>query len=106
MVFELRQLQPALDAICHAHRVKRLGLFGSAAREELRPDSDVDILVEFLPEAHPTFFTLEQMASELSPLFGRRRIDLVTAESLHRLIRPYVMRELVPLFEAVAVHER
>src|ERR1700719_1022411 len=106
MLFEPGQLQPALDAICHAHHVKRLGLFGSAVRNELRPDSDVDLLVEFFPEAHPTFFTLEQMASELSPLFGHRRIDLVTLESLHRLIRPYVMREIVPLFEAAAVYER
>jgi len=60
-----------IGEICRRYRVKELSLFGSAARGELRPESDVDFLVDFLPDARPGLLGLSAMARELSGLVGR-----------------------------------
>ena len=84
--------------ICQRYHIRELGLFGSAARGEMRPDSDVDILVEFDPEANIgwQFFDLEQ---ELTALFGRH-VDLGTKASLKPRIRSSVLRDLRVLYAA------
>lgn len=46
----------AIAAICRSHKVRELSLFGSAARGEMGPDSDFDLLVDFLPDARPGFW--------------------------------------------------
>ena len=76
----------SLAAICSRHRIRELAVFGSAARGDMRPGSDVDILVEFAPGTHPGlgFFRLEE---ELSDLFGRR-VDLCRKSLLKPLVRP------------------
>ena len=51
--------------------------FGSVLRDDFGPQSDVDVLVNFAPEAHPTLLDLSRLADELSALFGRR-VDLLT----------------------------
>lgn len=80
-----------IAAFCRAHHIRWLALFGSVLRDDFRNDSDVDVLVEFDPEQPVTFFDLHDMEEELSPLFGGRKIDLVTAAALHRLIRARVL---------------
>ncbi len=47
---------------CEAHHIRRLALFGSQLKGTARPDSDVDLLVEFLPDAHPTLLDMAQIA--------------------------------------------
>jgi predicted nucleotidyltransferase len=76
----------SLTAICSRYRIRVLAVFGSAARGDMRPGSDVDILVEFAPGTHPGlgFFRLEE---ELSELFGRR-VDLGRKSLLKPLVRP------------------
>jgi hypothetical protein len=76
----------------HALGVNRVGLFGSFARGEQHPESDVDLLVEFDP-GQKTFDNFMQLGFLLEELF-RRRVELVTPESLSRHIRPYVMSEV------------
>ncbi len=76
---------------CRRHHIRKLALFGSVLRDDFRPDSDVDVLVEFSPEHIPDFFSLYEMEQELSSLLGHRRVDLVTEKSLHRLIRSGVL---------------
>jgi predicted nucleotidyltransferase len=71
----------AIADFCRQHRVRRLALFGSALRADFRPDSDVDLLVEFLPGHVPVLIYLSQMEMELSQLL-RRRVDLRTAQEL------------------------
>jgi len=66
----------ALAAICRRYGVKRMALFGSAARNELRPESDVDLLVEFKPKQAPTLWGQVRMQAALSPLFGGRRVHI------------------------------
>jgi hypothetical protein len=82
-----------LTAFCRRHKIKRLSLFGSVLRSDFRPDSDVDVLVEFAPGSKPGFLGLQEMEAELSALFGGRRIDLRTAEDLSRYFRARVIKE-------------
>jgi hypothetical protein len=82
----------------HAGRLKaefglgRLSVFGSAARDELREGSDVDILVQFV--GAPTFDAYMDLKFELEALF-QMRVDLVTAESIRPRMRPIVERDLI-----------
>lgn len=80
-----------LRDFCRRHRVRRLALFGSVLREDFRPDSDVDVLVEFEPGETPglAFFTME---NELSALLGRR-VDLNTPGFLSPYFRDEVLKE-------------
>jgi predicted nucleotidyltransferase len=66
----------ALAVICRKYRVKRMSLFGSAARNELRPDSDVDLLVEFKPKQGPSLWGLTEMQDALLPVFGGRPVHI------------------------------
>jgi uncharacterized protein len=87
-------IDPAgLEQICRRHRIRRLSLFGSVLKGRARPDSDVDMLVEFMPDARPTLLDMAQIELELSPLVGGRRVDLRTAEDLSRHFRDEVVRE-------------
>ena len=72
--------------------VKRLGLFGSAARGELREDSDVDVLVEF--DGPATFDGYFALKDHLEDLLGRR-VDLVTERGLKPRARRHVEKDLV-----------
>lgn len=93
--------QEALSALCRRHRIRRLSLFGSTLKGTARPDSDIDLLVEFERDARPTYFTLARIEFELSPLFGGKRIDLRTARELSRYFRDEVIREAELQYEAV-----
>ncbi len=76
---------------CRQHHIRRLALFGSVLREDFRPDSDVDVLVEFEQGHVPglIFFTME---SELSEILGRK-VELNTAQFLSRYFRDQVIAE-------------
>lgn len=88
-----------LVEICHRYRVRELCVFGSAARGELRPDSDVDLLVDFLPEARPGLLGLSAMARELSTLLGRT-VDLAVKPALKPLVRPGVLADARVIYAA------
>jgi hypothetical protein len=98
--------QPAVDipkrelaALCRRHRVRELRLFGSAARAEARPASDLDLLVDFEPGAKVGFLALARLARELSLLLGRP-VDLVPKSGLKAAIRDRVLAEAETLFAA------
>ncbi len=78
--------------ICRHQQVKELCLFGSAARGEMRPDSDIDFLVDFLPDARPGLLGVAAMIRELTALLGRR-VDVAVKPALKPLIRPGVLAE-------------
>jgi predicted nucleotidyltransferase len=75
-----------LKEFCRLNGVRRLGLFGSALRGELRSDSDVDLLVEFEPGRVPGLLHLAALELELAALLGRD-VDLRTPADLSRLFR-------------------
>ena len=89
----------ALKAFCQRHHIASLAVFGSALREDFRPDSDIDVLVEFEPEHVPglEFVAIER---ELSGLLQGRRVDLVTSKFLHPRIRQQVLRDAESLYVA------
>ena len=78
---------------CRKHHIRQLSLFGSVLREDFRPDSDVDVLVEFEPGHVPGFIRLHFIEVDLSELLGGRQVDLITPKFLNRHIRPCVVAE-------------
>lgn len=85
--------QEVLRRFCEQHHIRRISLFGSIVRGEERPDSDIDLLVEFDPGQTPGYIALAGMEAELSELLGGRRVDLRTQADLSRYFREDVMRE-------------
>jgi len=91
----------ALAAICRKYGVKKMQLFGSAARNELRPDSDVDLLVDFKRSSKTGLFELVHMQDELSPLFGKRTIQIAGRGILKNPYRrETILPDLRTLYEA------
>ncbi|HEY3351089.1 MAG TPA: nucleotidyltransferase family protein [Thermoanaerobaculia bacterium] len=88
----------ALVRLCERYGIRRLAVFGSALRGEDRPNSDLDVLVEFRPGSVPglAFITLQ---NDLSALF-LRPVDLVTPGFLSPHFRDRVLLEASPLYEA------
>ena len=68
---------------CQRWKVVEFSLFGSALREDFRPDSDIDVLIAFAPNARVSLFDLVDMEDELKKVFGRE-VDLVEKESILR----------------------
>ncbi len=87
----------ALADFCRRNSVCELSLFGSVARGEDRPGSDVDVLVEFSPDARVGFLMLGRMSRELAELAGRK-VDLVPKSGLKPMIREQVLDEAEVLF--------
>jgi predicted nucleotidyltransferase len=83
---------------CRRHRIRRLALFGSILRDDFRPESDVDVLVEFEPGATPgfAFFAVQD---ELSGILGRK-VDLNTPQCLSKYFRDEVLREAEEVYAA------
>lgn len=88
-----------LQAFCARHHVRRLSLYGSVLREDFRPDSDVDVLVEFDPAARPTLFTLGGMVADLEDLIDRP-VDLKTPGFFSPPVRERVLATAEPLYVA------
>ncbi len=78
--------------------VRRLALFGSVLRDEARPDSDVDLLVQFEPgqKSARRFFALYDLLEELMG----RRVELVTTEALSPFIGPHILAEATDVLSA------
>jgi len=80
-------------AFCRRWQIKELALFGSALRDDFRPDSDVDVLVQFDAEARHTLFDMVFMQEELQRIFGRE-VDLVSRRGIETS-RNYIRRRAI-----------
>ena len=87
----------AIKDLCERYRVKELSIFGSALREDFGRDSDIDLLVEFEPEAQIGFMTLSRMQRELSAILNRS-VDLVPKGGLKPKIREIVISSAKVLY--------
>jgi len=87
-----------VEEFCRRNRIRRLALFGSILREDFRSDSDIDVLVEFEPDAR-TGFAFFGMQEELSEILGRK-VDLNTPGFLSKYFRDEVLREAEVLYDA------
>ena len=83
----------ALEAFCRRYHIRRLSLFGSAARGQLGPESDLDFLVEYDPAHRPRLVELQEIEDGLSALYGGRRVDLVNPKYLNQRMRSRVLAE-------------
>lgn len=81
----------AIAEICQQHHIRWLALFGSVLREDFRPDSDIDVLIEFEP-GHTPGFAFINIQDQLSELLGRT-VDLNTPQDLSRYFRDRVLAE-------------
>lgn len=88
-----------ISEICRRYQVRELSVFGSAARGDMRPDSDIDLLVEFEPDARIGLFEFAGMEEELAALVGRK-VDLVSKLGLKPRVRPFVLRDAIVLYAA------
>ena len=79
-----------IAAFCRHHHIRRLAMFGSVLRDDFRPDSDVDVLVEFAPGYAVGLIRLAGMELELSDILGRK-VDLRTPADLSRYFRQEVL---------------
>jgi predicted nucleotidyltransferase len=85
--------------LCRRYGVRELSFFGSAARGEMTPDSDIDLLVEFLPDAEIDLVDYAGLMLDLSHLLGRK-VDLVSKNGLKPMIRAAVLEEARLLYAA------
>ena len=81
-----------IAAFCRRHCIRKLSFFGSVLRDDFTPESDVDVLVEFEPDARVGFITLAGMEIELSELLGRRA-EIHTAKGSSPYFRDEVLQE-------------
>jgi predicted nucleotidyltransferase len=84
---------------CRRCHIRRLSLFGSVLRDDFRPESDVDVLVEFEPAHVPGYIRMAAMENELSVLLGRK-VDLLTPNSISHYFREKVLLEAHLLHDA------
>lgn len=82
--------QDKIDDFCRRHHIRKLSLFGSVLRDDFRPDSDVDVLVEFEPGYSVGLIRLAGMEIELAKIVGRK-VDLRTPAELSRYFRQKVL---------------
>jgi hypothetical protein len=83
VVHHLEIPDEVLAAFCRRWKITELALFGSVLREDFRPDSDVDVLVTFSPDAEWSLFDMVHMQEDLQGILGRK-VDLVSRRGLEQ----------------------
>jgi uncharacterized protein len=75
--------RPRITEFCRSHQIKKLAFFGSVLRDDFHPDSDVDVLVSFIPGVYCGLFDLVRMEEELAVILGRK-VDLIEREAVEQ----------------------
>lgn len=92
MYSEIEKHKTEIAELCRRYEVKELAVFGSAARADFSKKSDIDLLVDFRPEAKVGFIRYLQLQDELASLL-KRKVDLVSKPGLKLAIRGTVLSE-------------
>lgn len=87
-----------IETFCERHQIKRLAVFGSVLREDFRPDSDIDVLIELDENRRTTFLDMVEMRDELSAILGRS-VDLLTPNALSNYFRDDVLSQAQVIYE-------
>jgi len=88
---KIRIPKTKIAQFCKRWNVSEFALFGSVLRPDFRPESDVDILISFLPDAHVTLFDMARMQAELQTIF-KRDVDLISKRGVENS-RNYLRRK-------------
>lgn len=101
-MFEQRLSIPyeTIADFCQRHHIRKLSLFGSVLRDDFRPDSDIDVLVEFEPDAKISLFDMGGMQMEISELFGRE-VDFKTDKFISPRYRQKVIDSAMIIYERI-----
>jgi predicted nucleotidyltransferase len=91
-----------IAAFCRRWDITELALFGSVLRDDFRPDSDIDVLITFAPDASKRFSDWLTMEDELERLFGRK-VDLVERSAVERSTNPFRKKHILTHMEPVYV---
>ena len=89
--------QERIEAFCRRWKIREFALFGSVLRDDFRPDSDVDVLVEFEPNPRHTLFDRAEMVEELKEIFGRD-VDLVRKD---RISNPFRRKHILAHYQVL-----
>ena len=89
----IRSRQKQIGEFCKAWNISELQVFGSVTTRRFRPDSDIDIIVDFPAGSHHTLIQLAQMEAGLEEIFGRR-IDLMTRQAVEQS-RNYIRKRSI-----------
>ncbi len=92
--------EESITPFCIQNQIKRLALFGSVLRDDFHSDSDIDIIVEFVPGKRVGMLAMARIERELSQLFGGRKVDLRTPAELSRYFREDVMQKAEVCYDA------
>jgi uncharacterized protein len=87
-----------LAEFCRRHGIRKLSLFGSALRDDFRPDSDIDVLVDFLPGTKVGWKIID-IEEELSALLGGRKVDMVRTGALYHRLKDRILASSVVQYE-------
>jgi hypothetical protein len=93
MIGNIKVTKDKMAEFCQRHSIRKLAFFGSVLRDDFRPGSDVDVLVEFIPGAAVGFFKLYDLEQELSQILEGRKVDINTPKSLSKYFRDKVLAE-------------
>jgi predicted nucleotidyltransferase len=91
--------QDEFAALCRRHGIRRVAFFGSVLRDDFTPQSDIDMLVEFTPEAQPGWEIVD-IQREFSLFFGGRPVDFVNPKYLNRRLRDRVLASAEVVYAA------
>ncbi len=96
---DIKIYKKEITDFCRRNHIHKLALFGSVLRDDFHPDSDIDVLVEFIPGHVPGFIGLARMERELAEILGtNRKIDIRTPEDLSRYFRDEVISDAEVLY--------
>ena len=84
---------------CKKNQIRKFAFYGSVLRDDFRPDSDVDVLVELEPNHTIGLFEIAQMEIDLSELMGGRKVDVRTPRDLSKYFRDKVVAEALVQYE-------
>lgn len=90
----------AIDEFCRKWKITQIELFGSALRDDFRPDSDVDLLVTFEPDARMTLLDLVKMDDEIAKLVGRP-VDLIDRRGVEESSNPFRRHSILSTAQVV-----
>jgi uncharacterized protein len=88
-----------LESFSRRNHISKVSLFGSVLRKDFRPDSDVDVLVEFEAGKTPSLFDIVDLEIELGKALGRK-VDIRTPNGIGRFMRPRILREAATQYAA------
>ena len=88
-----------IKSFCQRYQVRRMSLFGSILQDDFKPESDVDVLVQFDPDARVSFMTLGKMQRELAAIF-QRDVDLIPQDGLKPMIRNQILSTAQEVYAA------